>query len=156
MRKSLLATFAISLSGIAGSALAADLPPSAPLETPAPAFTWTSCYFGAHAGGGFGHKDVTDPVLLPQDTIGGAGTTSGVTKTSVSPSGAVVGAQLGCDYQFSSHWVVGVEGAVSGSTMKGNATVGLPAGNPGDRSVFGVTTDFLPSVTARVGYAFDR
>jgi opacity protein-like surface antigen len=156
MKKSVLATFAISLSSIAGSALAADLPVRAPLEAPMPAFSWTSCYFGMHVGGGFAHKNVTDPVQLPQDTIAGAGTTTGATTASINPSGAVVGAQLGCDYQFDPHWVIGVEGAVSGSTMKGNTTVGLPAGIAGDQGTFGVTTDFMPSVTARIGYAFDR
>ncbi len=156
MRMSFLATVAISLTSIAGAAFAADMPVHGPWNAPAPAFNWTSCYFGAHVGGGFGHNDVTDPVLLPQDSIGGAGTTVGVTTATVSPSGVLVGGQLGCDYQFASNWVIGVEGAASGSTMKGSTTVGLPAGFVGDQANFSVRTDFLPSLTARFGYAFDR
>jgi outer membrane immunogenic protein len=52
--------------------------------------------------------------------------------------------------------VVGIEGAASGSTMKGSTTVQLPLGNPGDTALVTARTDFIPSVTARVGYAIDR
>jgi outer membrane immunogenic protein len=158
MRKALLATGAISLSSIAGSALAADMPIGAPWKAPppAPAFTWTSCYFGAHVGGGWAQNNITDPVQLAQDSIIGPGTTVGVTTASISPSGIVVGGQIGCDYQFASNWVIGVEGAASGSTMKGSAIVGLPAGFAGDQATVSARTDFIPSVTARLGYAIDH
>jgi opacity protein-like surface antigen len=52
--------------------------------------------------------------------------------------------------------VVGIEGAASGSTMKGSTSVGLPLGDPGDTAQVKAKTDFLTSVTARVGYAFDN
>lgn len=155
MRKSLLAFIAISWPSIVGSALAADMPVK-PWTTPAPAFSWTSCYLGAHLGGGWTSSSVTDPVLLAQDdSIGGApGTTVGTTTSKVSGSGVLVGGQIGCDYQFAGNWVVGVEGAVSGSTMRGNVTVGLPV--TGEQANFSARTDFLPSTTLRIGYAFDR
>ena len=72
------------------------------------------------------------------------------------PSGVVIGGQIGCDYQFAPSWVIGIEGAASGSTMKGSTSVPLPLGNPGDTAQVAARTDFLPSVTARFGYAFDR
>jgi opacity protein-like surface antigen len=62
---------------------------------------------------------------------------------------------VGCDYQFAPSWVVGIEGAAAGSTMKGSSIVGLPAGNP-DSALVEAKTDFLTSVTARLGYAFDH
>ena len=156
MRKSLLAIFASSLSSIAGSVLAADMPVNGPWSSPVAAFTWTGCYLGAHVGGGWAHKDITDPVQVAQDSVIGPGTTVGVTTATVSPSGVVVGGQIGCDYQFASNWVIGVEGAVSGSNMKGSTIVGLPAGFAGDQALISARTDFIPSVTARFGYAMDR
>jgi len=157
MKKLLLVSAAVSSLSIAGSALAADMPmKAAKAPPPAPAFTWTSCYLGAHAGGGWASKDVTDPVQLVQDSISGGPVTAGVTTVNVSPSGAVIGGQIGCDYQFAPNWVVGVEGAASGSTMKGSTSVALPLGFPGDSALVTARNDFLPSVTARLGYAVDR
>jgi outer membrane immunogenic protein len=137
-----------------GPAVAADMPLKA--ETPfIERFSWTSCYLGGHLGGGFAHKDITDPVQLVQDSFLGAGSTVGVTTVSPSPNGVVIGGQIGCDYQFASSFVVGVEGAASGSTMKNSRMVGLPLGNP-DTALVRASTDFLPSLTARIGYAFDN
>ena len=154
MRKLLFAT-AAALAGImAGPVVAADMPLKA--ATPfAERFNWTSCYLGGHLGGGFAHKDITDPVQLVQDSFLGAGSTVGVTTVSPSPNGVVIGGQIGCDYQFASSFVIGVEGAASGSTMKNSRMVGLPLGNP-DTALVRASTDFLPSLTARVGYAFDN
>jgi outer membrane immunogenic protein len=153
MRKLLFATAAALAVTIAGPALAADLPLEA---TPfAARFNWTSCYLGGHLGGGFARKDLTDPVQLVQDSFLGAGSTDGITTVSPAPSGVVIGGQIGCDYQFATSWVVGIEGAVSGSTMKNSRTVGLPLGNP-DTALVKASTDFLPSVTVRLGYAIDN
>ncbi|WP_204271778.1 outer membrane protein, partial [Escherichia coli] len=68
----------------------------------------------------------------------------------------MIGGQLGCDYQFaSSAFVIGIEGSASGTTLKANKTVGLPVSIP-DTALVQANTDFLSSVTARVGYAFDN
>jgi len=77
-------------------------------------------------------------------------------QTSINATGFLAGAQIGCDYQFYSHLVLGVEGAVSGSTMKSSTTVAFPAGFPGDQGSVNAKTDFLPSITARLGVALDR
>ena len=157
MKKLPLVGAAMCWLSITAPCLAADMPfnvVKAPLS--APAFTWTSCYLGAHAGGGFAGKGVTDPVQLVQDSFSGGPVTAGATTANISPTGAVVGGQIGCDYQLASSWVVGIEGAVSGATMKGSTSVGLPLGLPGETAVVAARTDFLPSVTARFGYAVDR
>src|SRR5271170_4124005 len=121
MKKLLLVSAAMCAFGIARPSLAADMPINAvKAPVPLPAFTWTSCYAGGHVGGGWARKDVTDPVQLVQDSFLGLGTTVGVTTVSASPAGLVIGGQFGCDYQFGPSWVVGVEGAASGSTMKGS------------------------------------
>jgi opacity protein-like surface antigen len=142
-----------ALSSIASPVLAADMAIGGPLSNPA--FTWTSCHLGAHAGGGWARKNITDPAQLVQDAIIGPGTTLGVTTANPNPSGAVIGGQAGCDYQFVSNWVMGIEGAASGSSLKGSTIVALPAGNPGDQARVGARVDFLSSVTGRLGFAFD-
>jgi outer membrane immunogenic protein len=157
MKKLLLIGAAVSSLSIAGSALAADMPVKASkAPMPMPAFTWTSCYLGAHAGGGRASKELTDPVQLVQNSFSAARVTTGVTTANLSPTGAVVGGQIGCDYQFASSWVVGIEGAASGATIKGSTSVALPLGFPGDSALVTARTDFIPSVTARLGYAMDR
>jgi outer membrane immunogenic protein len=154
MRKIFLAIAAALAGTAAPSAHAADLPLKT--ETPfAARFNWTGCYLGGHLGGGFARKDITDPVQLVQDSFLGLGSTPDVTTVGPAPKGVVIGGQIGCDYQFAPSWVIGIEGAVSGSTMKGSRTVGLPLGNP-DTALVQAKTDFLTSVTARVGYAFDN
>jgi outer membrane immunogenic protein len=154
MRRHLFAQVAALAVTMAGSAVAADMP--LPAAAPfAERFNWTSCYLGGHLGGGFGRKDITDPVQLVQDSFLGAGSTTGITTVSPAPSGLVIGGQIGCDYQFASSLVIGVEGAASASTMKNTRSVVLPLGNP-DTAFVKASTDFLPSVTARVGYAFDN
>jgi outer membrane immunogenic protein len=151
MKKLLLAGVAVSLSSIVGAAFAADLPFL--VAPPVPLFSWTSCFLGAHVGGGWAHKDATDPVQVVQDAFLGSVTT-GVTTVGVSSSGLLVGGQMGCDYQFGySNWVLGAEGAVSGANLRGNTNFGLPLGGAGDVATFTAKTDFLPSVTARFGYA---
>ncbi len=152
MRKLLFANLALLATAIAGPAFAADMPvKAAPF---AERFTWSGCYLGGHLGGAFARKDITDPVQLVQDSFLGAGSTAGVTTAGVSADGAVIGGQIGCDYQFAPSWVIGIAGDAAGSTMKGSTTVGLPLGAP-DTAVVQAKTDFLTSVTGRLGYAFD-
>jgi opacity protein-like surface antigen len=141
---------------LAGPALAADLPMKAEAPYVEPRFSWTGCYVGGHVGGGMGSKAMTDPVQLVQDSLIAPGTTTGLTTVTTSPTGAVIGGEIGCDYQFSSNLVVGIEGTASGTTMRGSAMVGLPAGVPGDVALVQANNDFLAGVTGRVGYAFDN
>jgi opacity protein-like surface antigen len=159
MKKALLVAVAIAMPGIAGSAIAADL--GTPLKAaPAPAFSWSSCYFGMHAGGAFASKSMTDPVALAESDAASQGAIlpplTAVTTAKVSPNGVVVGGQLGCDYQFAPHWVVGIEGMASGSDLLGATSVGLPGGNVGDSASVSSRTTFLSSVTGRLGYAIDH
>ncbi|MGA2998636.1 outer membrane protein [Bradyrhizobium sp.] len=147
-----VAALAVTLTG---PALAADLPMKSEAPYVEPRFSWTGCYVGGHVGGGKGSKAMTDPVQLVQDSLIAPGTTAGVTTVTTSPTGAVIGGEIGCDYQFSSNVVVGIEGTASGTTMKGSAMVGLPAGVPGDVALVQANNDFLAGVTGRVGYAFD-
>jgi outer membrane immunogenic protein len=151
----ILSATALALTA-AEAAVAADLP----LEPVAKAsfvsrFTWTGCYLGAHVGGAWQPKDATDPVLLVQDGLAGPGTTVGATTAGLDSNGVIYGGQIGCDYQFAPNFVVGVEGAVSAGALRGSTLVPLPA-NPGDTALVTARTDFIPSLTARLGYAVDH
>ena len=64
MKAIFLAGAAVSL--MTASAFGADL--GLPILVPVapPAFTWTGCYAGGQAGGGWGQKDLNDlPELFP-------------------------------------------------------------------------------------------
>lgn len=154
MKKSIYACAATLAVMTAVPAMAADLAVKAP-PTFVERFTWTGCYLGGHVGGGFAHNDITDPVALVQDSFG-AGPTVGATTVSPSSSGVVIGGQIGCDYQFAPSWVVGIEGAASGATISGDTTVPLPLGLAGETALVNAKTDFLGSVTGRLGFTVDR
>ena len=146
MKAALLGGAAASLLTI--SAFAADLGiPSAPPQPVVPPFTWTSCYAGVQAGGGWGHKQLTD-------TVGIFSGVTGYSSTSVDVTGYMVGGQFGCDYQFAPTWVIGIEGAASGGNISKTTNFAVPSF--ADTASFRSTTDFLGSITGRLGYAFDR
>jgi len=122
----------------ASQGFAADLQPRAPVKAPvAPVqFTWTGCFVGGHLGGAFS-----------QDKIRSSG--------DFSSAGVVGGGQIGCDYQFASAWVVGVEGRAAWSSLKSdtpgtvtNLITGLTV-----PTHFTVRNDVLASATARLGYS---
>jgi outer membrane immunogenic protein len=137
----LLSTTALFV-GLAQSASAADM--RVPYRPPAPPppvyFSWTSCYIGGHLGGGWGEKTVSVPTLAPGVSVTG------------DTSGFLGGGQVGCNLQFGSNWVIGIEGDGSGSDIRGDIT----------QTVLGITgtahaqTDWIASATGRLGWAWDR
>ncbi len=151
MKATLLGGAAASL--LATSAFAADLGVRpAPLQPIIPPFTWTSCYAGVQAGGGWGKKDLTDSVGILSSLPGG------FSAANLDVSGYMVGGQIGCDYQFAPSWVVGIEGAATGGNISKTTAFATTTGAApaDDISTFRSTTDFLASITGRIGYAFDR
>jgi outer membrane immunogenic protein len=129
MKATVLGGAAASLLTV--SAFAADLGiPSAPRQPVVPPFTWTSCYAGLQAGGGWGKKDLTDTVGILSSLPGGFSTAN------LDVSGYMVGGQFGCDYQFAPTWVIGIEGAATGGNTSKTTTFvtsfGSAAPAPGD------------------------
>ncbi|WP_458760951.1 outer membrane protein [Afipia sp. TerB] len=138
MKKFLLSTAALLALGTA-SAVAADLPArtytKAPAPVYAPVYNWTGFYLGGHIGAAFGGDD---------------GFTSNIVGLTGSSRDAAFlgGGQLGADYQFSSNWVLGIEGQISALTDN-ERTFTAPTGDfIRDRS------DWLASVTGRLGYTW--
>jgi len=129
---------------IAGQAQAADLPVKAPIyKAPPPVVTtwrWTGCYIGGHVGGLWARKDWT---LAPPDPALGLG--------SHDADSWLGGVQAGCDYQFAGGFVIGIQGDYAWTDAKGSnadPVVDLTTNHTRVRS--------LATVTARVGYAWDR
>jgi outer membrane immunogenic protein len=168
----------IVLAGVAGVALlvgapahAADLgrptykaPP--PVVAPVPIFSWTGCYIGGHIGGDWGRDTVSIPNLafsaeVPPAEVAGLSLPSVTGHT----SGFLGGGQVGCNYQFTPNLVIGIEGDGSAADIKGDVTESVVFTNPlllpppGSIVITGTArakTEWLASVTGRLGWAWDR
>jgi outer membrane immunogenic protein len=137
MRKGLL-TGACALA-LAAPAYAADLPLKAPpAPPPPPVFNWSGFYVGANIGGAFTRDSITD-------NLTGA-------SLSTNNSGFIGGGQLGFNYQVNS-WVFGVEWDIDGTTL-GRTGPGVTTGIGVLQAHTG--TDWISTLTGRVGYAADR
>jgi outer membrane immunogenic protein len=75
-------------------------------------FTWTGCYIGANAGGGWAEKNFT--------FSDSSGTFDEGRHTA---DGGAVGGQVGCDYQSASNWVIGIRGMWDWSNLKGSNAI---------------------------------
>jgi outer membrane immunogenic protein len=163
MKKLMLGSVALAAM-VAGPAVAADMPVKAPPPPPVPAFSWTGCYVGGHIGAGWGHANVTDPntnVLGPG--MGYFAPTGGA--IGIDQSARLLGGgQLGCDYQYATNWVIGLAGDFSWTNLSGDSTdpFAFAGGDPffggkaGTPATLHDKTEWLATVTGRVGYARDR
>ncbi|HEX5211566.1 MAG TPA: outer membrane beta-barrel protein [Pseudolabrys sp.] len=137
MRYVLGSAIAIAVLGSA-SAMAADMQRpayKAPMLAPAPVTTWTGCYIGGNVGGLFGNASVSAP--------GG--------EVSPDGSGFAAGGQVGCDYQFSGGFVIGIRDQLDWTSNKRSGTIasGALAG-----TVVNFNNQWFDTLTGRVGYAF--
>jgi outer membrane immunogenic protein len=136
-------TVAISAALGIGAASAADLAArpysKAPVYSAAPV-SWTGCYIGGNLGGGW-----------DRFTAGEAGFAGVPTPyTDYGPnrgSSFVGGGQIGCDYQFASNWVVGIQGQAEFGPIKSTNAV---AAFPGINAQFKVKN--IETLTGRLGY----
>jgi outer membrane immunogenic protein len=131
MRRQVLASIAV-LSTSASSAFADNL--AAPVN-------WAGCYIGVHAGLVAGGSNWSQ---TPQEWQ--------VASASMDASGAIGGAQAGCNTQIQ-NFVLGAEGEVWGSGLTGDTTIGDFGSTT---TVLKTKSDLGADVAARVGYAVDR
>ena len=139
INKSLLLA-CVGIAALAANfAQAADMP-QRPLPVPrapayVPFFTWNGIYVGINGAYGFGDSSWTD-------------TFTTISTGNFNVDGLMIGGTLGYNAQFGS-WVLGIEGDMAWSAIKGSTTTNCPLGCETSQSWFG-------TARARIGYAFDR
>jgi outer membrane immunogenic protein len=149
-----------SISLIAGLALtqitsAADLPRKAPAYSPA-VYSWTGCYIGANVGA---HWD-RDRATTTADPIGwsaaGAAAINATSDGTVTPSGVIVGGQVGCNWQANG-FLIGIEGDarwLSGDASR--SVTNFPAINSNDVFTTRAENRFVATLRPRLGMVWDR
>lgn len=110
-----------------------------------PAYNWTGFYLGLNAGGSFGNNPTTEV----NETLGVI-----LGTPTLSPSGFVGGGQLGYNYQFAPHWVIGIEGDFQGTSQHDSNCTGSGCTVLGN---FYFTDDqklkWFATLRGRLGYA---
>jgi outer membrane immunogenic protein len=146
MRRATLLFAASAAFGLALSqtALAADLPIRAPVyKAPPPmvVYNWSGCYLGGQLG-----------YAWQRDRLNETLTATGATTDTLtaSPNGFKGGGYLGCNWQWSGPFVVGLEADAEYADLTGSANYTASA------DYFDSRTHFQGSVRGRIGYAFDR
>jgi outer membrane immunogenic protein len=142
--RSLITGFGL-LALTAAPVLAADLGVKARPMAPAAivAYNWSGCYIGGNVGVGFLRDEQTRI-----GTVGGVAVLSN-DFGSGSHTNIIGGGQIGCDYQFASNWVIGLQGMANfGDNTESH-------GNPAFAG-FRDDTNLRRTVTAtgRLGYLF--
>lgn len=123
--------------GFGATALAADMP-SARKVAPVPAvYNWSGFYAGVNAGYGWGKASGNAPLVGP-------------ISLSASTSGALVGGQLGYNWQAGST-VFGLETDIDWADVKGSTSTSLCTG-----VTCTATNTWLGTTRGRIGGAFDR
>jgi outer membrane immunogenic protein len=146
MKRRSIGILAFALTGVAAlaSANAADLAVQAPVykapvyKAPPPVFSWTGFYLGVQGGGAWG-----DSVQF----------FTGGTTDRYKISGGEAGGTVGYNWQFSPHFVVGIEADYAWAHITGTGATSLTY-NCG--TVCATTVDSLGTVRGRLGYAFDN
>jgi outer membrane immunogenic protein len=148
-RTKIVSLLAVAFSlGFAQAASAADMPVKAPIikapvETP---FNWTGCYVGGDVGIVWA-RDRDNEVTI------GTGVASPFSPAdSAKPNGVKLGGYLGCNWQFASRFVAGIEGDGEWTSARGTANFVTPA--PSDFYETKIRAE--GSIRGRIGYAFDR
>lgn len=132
--KSLFVGISAATVAFATTSGAADLgmPMKAPAPPPPPVYSWTGCYIGANAGGGIQYD----------------------TWTYEHGAGAIVGGQIGCNYQ-TGMLVLGIEGEGDWSGLQSQYSENDPPDN-GYTANETAKNRWDADIAARFGVAFDR
>jgi outer membrane immunogenic protein len=139
--KQIVGGIALSALAFIGATRAADLPIRGAYKAPTPIFSWSGLYIGVHAGAALG---------LQEDTF----ITNNLRSINQHFSaGFLGGVQIGVNYQ-TGPWVIGAEAQLSWSGLDGTNTCepGAPVALINCRT----RVDWLGTVAARLGFAFDR
>jgi outer membrane immunogenic protein len=125
----------LAFTALATSAIAADLPVR-PTPPPAPVYLWTGCYIGGNVGWAQVSANFNDRIDGDDGRL--------------SSSAFAGGGQIGCDYQFASNWVFGVQGLMDGTDInRSRASIIDPT-----LFTFHHDVNWFATITARLGYLF--
>ena len=151
------AAVGLGLSFVAVGANAADLRRPAPAPYLPPLFTWTGFYAGLNAGYGFGNDGTATTV--GQVAINNSTVADGARPANVGlrPEGFIGGAQIGYNWQTGA-FVSGIEADIQYTDFTDNVNaVTIGRAFPGVRNnIFEQKLEYLGTVRARLGYAWDR
>jgi outer membrane immunogenic protein len=163
MKKVLIGSLVALATAGGSAAMAADMPLKAP---PVPVFSWTGCYVGVEGGYAWGHSRDRAPgwggftPALPSPTpFGGLGGGGGIfvggtdLTDNFNVNGGIAGVEYGCNQQFGTNWVFGLESDWSWSNKKGSANEIFP-GNPA--FVDSTKERWVSTSRMRVGWTWDR
>ena len=144
MRKFLLGT--ALLMALVSPAIAADMrTPVYKVPPPViPAWSWTGCYVGGHAGGLWA-KQKEWIVRTP------GGDFFGQSLGGHDADSWVGGVQAGCDYQFAGGFVIGIQGDYAWTDAEGSHDSARELG-----VAYHSRVRSLATATGRIGYAWDR
>ena len=148
MKRILFTAVSLGMLGVLSPAQAADLPyAKAPPATPS-VYDWTGAYVGVFGGGGFGNHNVNN-------TNGQAVPFADFT-ANYSSTGGLAGGEAGYNWH-SGHYLVGVEGDLFWSGIKGNDAVQFNAGAfPGVGAVDADNLRWGGTLRVRGGFTVDR
>ena len=128
---------AFALTAMATSAIAADMPvrPLTVRPPPAPVYLWTGCYIGGNIGWAQASAHLDDRIDGDDGRL--------------SSSAFAGGGQIGCDYQFASNWVFGIQGLIDWTDIKRSRVSFIDSSFTLHRE-----GNWFATVTARLGYLF--
>jgi len=157
MKKFLFAGSLCVAIAVASAAGAADLTPMYKAHAPAPAgSSWTGCYLGAHLGWGLADPQLQDSSPVNVLTAGGVAVSGLLDAASLQrhvgigdDNGPLAGAQIGCDYQFSGNYVIGISASAAGADINGDTLDPFQTAGPSNDVL--AKTDFLGDVSGRLG-----
>ena len=102
---------AISVAQAADMATRAPMPAKAPMALPVALYNWNGFYVGGNFGYGWNNVDSTSTNLFSGEQ----------TSTSSTRHGVFGGGQIGYNWQFHPNWLLGIEGDIDASDLKGSA-----------------------------------
>lgn len=124
--------------GIAAPVVAADVPAKAPVYAKAPViapvFSWQRCYIGGHAGYGWARSEIITEAAT------------------INATGFVGGIQGGCNWHLSKSLLVGVEGEVWWTDIRGSASQPVQVGT----ETFTYRNRWDADLALRLGVPVDR
>lgn len=153
MRALLVATAAMLAISAVNPASAADMAVKAPpIQPPLPVYNWTGFYIGGNVGYGWSHGDFTHTVTAVLGDFQRSASNSGTIKG----EGVLGGGQIGFNYEFPSHWVLGIEADIDATDIT-SSNSGCYTGVV--TTVCGTHNhklDDFGTVRGRLGYAFNN